>query len=129
MLTHIRTSKENKEVVTKLTSKLNLGAENIIARWALGFSLARENKLNLSTLQDSSGKEYSGNVLFGDYQSVYVGIICNRYRLSASDRNIHKYVKLHLDDGLSAMNESFNDSNNFDVIGFMDFLINMNKYA
>ena len=66
MFTHIRTSKENKEVVTQLTSKLNLGTENVIARIAIAHSLAQGKKLDLKDLKDSGGKEYSKAVLFGD---------------------------------------------------------------
>jgi DNA sulfur modification protein DndE len=47
MFTHIRTSKDNKEVVSKLTRKLNLGAENVIARIALAYSLKSNNKLDV----------------------------------------------------------------------------------
>ena len=47
MFSHIKTSKENKEVVTQLTNKLSLGAENVIARIAIAHSLAQEEKLDL----------------------------------------------------------------------------------
>ena len=43
MFSHIKTSKENKEVVTQLTNKLSLGAENVIARIAIAHSLAQED--------------------------------------------------------------------------------------
>ena len=64
MFSHIKTSKENKEVVTLLTNKLNLGAENAIARIALTYSLSLGEKLNIKDIQNSSGKEYSSKVLF-----------------------------------------------------------------
>ena len=44
MLTNIKTSKENREVVSQLTRKLNLGTENIIARIALTYSLSKDRK-------------------------------------------------------------------------------------
>lgn len=39
MFTSIKTSKINKDIVTDLSRKFNLGAENIIARIALTYSL------------------------------------------------------------------------------------------
>ena len=52
MFSHIKTSKENKEVVTLLTNKLNLGAENAIARIALTYSLSLGEKLNIRDIQN-----------------------------------------------------------------------------
>ncbi|MFT4602882.1 MAG: DNA sulfur modification protein DndE [Arenicella sp.] len=106
MFSHIKTSQENKEVVTKLTSMLGLGAENVIARIALGYSLAQNIKLDLADSLDSGGKEYSKSVLFGDYFDLYIGMICTMYGKHISDANIGKLVKLHLDDGLSLIKKS-----------------------
>ena len=72
MFTHIKTSKENREVVAQLTRKLNLGTENIISRIALTHSLSLDRKLDLSEIQNSGGKEYSTKVLFGDYADIYL---------------------------------------------------------
>ena len=62
MFTSIKTSKINKDIVTDLSRKFNLGAENIIARIALTYSLSKARKLSLSDIADSQGKEYSKNV-------------------------------------------------------------------
>jgi DNA sulfur modification protein DndE len=104
MFSHIKTSKENKEVVTQLTNKLNLGAENVIARIALAHSIAQEEKLDLTNLEDSGGKEYSKNVLFGDHYYVYMGMICSKYELHSSNKDLSRYIKLHLDHGLNTLN-------------------------
>lgn len=120
MFSHIKTSKENKEVVTKLTNKLNLGAENVIARIALAYSLAQEEKLDLKDLKDSGGKEYSKSVLFGENYDIYIGMICIKYGLYFSDNSMSKYVKMHLDDGLAIISNNFETNSSQD--GF-DFLI------
>ena len=75
MFSHIKTSKENKEVVTQLTNRLQLGAENVIARIALTYSLAQDEKLDLKDLKDSGGKEYSKSELFGENYEIYLGLI------------------------------------------------------
>lgn len=108
MFSHIKTSKANKEVVTQLTNKLGLGPENVIARIALAYSLAQDEKLDLKDLMDSSGKEYSKSVLFGDHFEVYLGMVSSKYNLHFSDKDMARYVKLHLDDGLVSLNS--NDS-------------------
>lgn len=59
MFNSIKTSRVNKLVVTELSRKFNLGAENVIARIALAYSLAQDRQLSLSDIADSQGKEYS----------------------------------------------------------------------
>lgn len=83
-----------------MTKKLNLGAENIIARIAFAHSLAQDRKMDLKKISDSRGKEYSSKVLFGEYSDFYVGMICVTYNLHKSDKDIARYVKMHIDDGL-----------------------------
>jgi DNA sulfur modification protein DndE len=105
MFSHIRTSKENKEIVTKLTNKFNLGSENVIARIALAYSLEHDNKLDLHDLKDSGGKEYSKSVLLGDKEDIYTGLIRVKYDLHSSNKNISKLLKMHLDSGLLHLRE------------------------
>lgn len=120
MFTHIKTSKENREVVAQLTRKLSLGTENIISRIALTHSLSLDRKLDLSEIQNSGGKEYSTKVLFGDYADFYLSMVALHYNLHISDKDLGKYIKMHIDDGLSLINDEFNINTNMD--GF-DFLI------
>lgn len=100
MISHIRTSKKNKELVTELTRKHSLGAENVIARLAIAHSLKEGKKLDLKNLADSGGKEYSRKVLFGEYENIYLGMICNLYGIHRRDKSLGRLVKLHLDEGL-----------------------------
>jgi DNA sulfur modification protein DndE len=126
MFTHIKTSKENREVVAKLTRKLNLGSENIIARIAYVYSISKDRILNLTEIKDSQGKEYSKNVLFGDNMSYYVSLACIHYNLYKTDKDIPKYIKMHVDDGLQLINNEIQDNPNID--GF-DFLIEKIEYG
>lgn len=120
MFSQIRTSKENKEVVSKLTHRLGLGAENVIARIAFSYSLSKDIKLDVNDMLNSSGKEYSKSVLFGDNINAYVGMLCKHYNLYKTDKDIPKYIKLHLDHGLQLINSELEDRPNVD--GF-DFLV------
>ena len=120
MFTHIRTSKDNREVVAKLTRKLNLGTENIISRIALTYSLSQDSKFAIGDIKDSGGKEYSKAVLFGNYQDYYLGLVALHYGIHISDKDLPKYVKMHIDDGLDLLNDEINQRSNID--GF-DFLV------
>ena len=120
MLTHIRTSKENREVVAKLTRRLNLGTENHISRIALVHSLSQNRTLKLENIQNSSGKEYSKSVLFGQYLDYYLGMVALHYSIHISDKDLPRYIKMHIDDGLQLLNEELNQRSNID--GF-DFLV------
>jgi DNA sulfur modification protein DndE len=105
MFSHIRTSKENKEIVTKLTSKFNLGSENVIARIALAYSLEHDEKLDLKDLKDSGGKEYSKSVLLGDNEEFYLGITALKYQIHMSDKRLSRFIKIHLDNGLQRIDK------------------------
>lgn len=120
MFKNIKTSKANREVVAQLTRKLNLGTENIIARIALTRSLSENKKLDLSKIEDSSGKEYSKSVLLGDNEDIYIGLICTHYGIYKTDKNISKYIKMHIDDGLEIIQSELIENPKLD--GF-DFLI------
>ncbi|WP_417876426.1 DndE family protein [Winogradskyella sediminis] len=120
MFTHIKTSKENKEIVSKLTRRLNLGTENIISRIALAHSLSQDRVLKLKDIQNSGGKDYSKAVLFGDYLDYYLGMVALHYGIHITDKDLPKYIKMHIDDGLQLLNEELNQRSNID--GF-DFLI------
>jgi DNA sulfur modification protein DndE len=120
MFTHIKTSRENREVVAKLTRKLNLGSENIIARIAFVYSISKDRTLDLTEIKDSQGKEYSKTVLFGDYLSYYTSLACIHYNLYKTDKDLPKYIKMHVDDGLQLIHNEIQNNPNID--GF-DFLI------
>lgn len=120
MFKQIKTSGANRKVVTDLTRKLGLGAENIVARLAIAYSLGKKRKFNTSDVLDSSGKEYSANVLFGTNGKLYVAMLCTLYDINENDRYISRLFKLHLDDGLQLIDKELKDNPN--ISGF-DYLI------
>ena len=119
MFTSIKTSMANKDIVTDLSRKFNLGAENIIARIALTYSLTNDRLLSLTDIADSQGKEYSKNVLFGNNLPYYIGLICVKYGLYKTDKDIPKYIKLHIDDGLQLMNKELQDNPNLNGYDYL----------
>ncbi len=125
MFTQIKTSRENKEVVALLTRKLGLGAENVIARMAYTYSLSKDRKLDLNSIQDSRGKEYTKSVLFGEFYDIYLGLLCVHYELYKTDKDIGRYIKMHIDDGLQLLNEEINQRSNIDGFDFLTEKINL----
>lgn len=119
MFTQIKTSKENKDVVVQLTRKLSLGTENIIARMAFSYSLSLDRNLDLNDIRDSGGKEYSKAVLFGEYYDIYLGMLCVHYGIYKTDKDIAKYIKMHVDDGLTLLYNEIMNINNIDGFDFI----------
>ncbi len=119
MFSQIKTSSRNREIVVLLTNKFNLGAENIIARIALGYSLQSGCKFSPLDVKDSGGKEYSKNVLFGNYYPIYEALICTHYQINSKDKDLPRYFKLHLDDGLQRIYDDILDNPN--LVGY-DYL-------
>ena len=119
MFTQIKTSNQTREVVTNLSRKFNLGAENVVARIALTYSLSKGHKLSLNDIKDSQGKEYSKSVLFGNNYPFYLGLICVHYKLYKTDKDIPKYIKMHIDDGLELMNKELLDNPNLNGIDYL----------
>lgn len=119
MIGQIKTSTENKERVTRLTRKFGLGAENIIARIAIAYSLKQGGHFDPTKVKDSGGKEYSRNVLFGNLFPLYLSMICEHYQIKSTDKDFPRYFKLHLDDGLELIDKDVKDNPN--LVGF-DYL-------
>ena len=119
MIGQIKTSTENKERVTRLTRKFGLGAENIIARTAIAYSLKQGGHFDPTKVKDSGGKEYSRNVLFGNLFPLYLSMICEHYQIKSTDKDLPRYFKLHLDDGLELIDKDVKDNPN--LVGF-DYL-------
>ena len=120
----IKTSTINRDNVTALTRKFNLGAENIIARIAITYSLQSGVKFSPLDVKDSGGKEYSRNVLFGSLYPIYLSLICTHYKINDSDKDIPRYFKLHLDDGLERIANDV--ANNPNLVGY-DYLFDKIK--
>ena len=118
MIGQIKTSTENKERVTRLTRKFGLGAENIIARIAIAYSLKQGEHFDPTKVKDSGGKEYSRNVLFGNLFPLYLSMICEHYQIKSTDKDLPRYFKLHLDDGLELIDKDVKDNPN--LVGFDD---------
>lgn len=118
-IAQIRTSVKNKEIVTQLTRRFALGTENVIARIAIAYSLQSGVKFAPTDVKDSGGKEYTKNVLFGNLFPLYLSMICAHYNIKDTNKDLPRYFKMHLDDGLERIMEDVKDNPN--LVGY-DYL-------
>ena len=102
-----KTTKNNHEVVKQLSRKLGLGHENHIARLALAYSIKTYSNIGDENIVvgDSSGKEYSSSVLFGDYKDVYLLLLADKHDITVKNPKMDQLVKFHLDNGLTMLGE------------------------
>ena len=126
MFTQIKTTAKNKEAVTVLTRKFALGAENVIARIAIAYSLQSGVKFSPLDVKDSGGNEYSKNVLFGNLYTIYAAIMCKHYNIKMTDKDLPRYFKMHLDDGLERIMADVKDNPN--LVGF-DYLFDKIEFG
>ena len=120
MLINIRTSKENHNVVQELSRKYIGTKENFISRLAFSYSISKGIKLDLENdLKDSQGKEYKEDVLFGNYKSFFIALVCQHYGIGKSDKDMAKYIKMHIDHGLTLMNKLFAENPNYSAMEFL----------
>ena len=87
----------------ELTRLLSLGFENHIARIAIMYSIKKWEKSGDIILRDSKGKEYSSQILFGEYDDVYKVLIGIKHEISINDPKISQLIKFHLDRGLELL--------------------------
>jgi DNA sulfur modification protein DndE len=86
----------------------------------LTYSLARGMKLNADTdLRDSKGKEYKEEVLFGQQKDFYIAMLCQMYSIYKTDKDIPRYIKMHIDNGLELINALFEQNKNYASIDFL----------
>jgi DNA sulfur modification protein DndE len=120
MQINIRTSEANKQVVQELTRRMRLNHENVISRIALSYSLNSQMKLDLvRDLKDSKGKEYKEDILLGKYKEFYIALICQHYQINKTNKDIPKYMKMHIDHGLELVNKLFENNKNYTGLDFL----------
>ena len=114
----IKTNQDNKIIVTKLKQKFDFKNDAVIARIAIAYSLQKLTKFDLNdAVLDNSGKEYKSETLLGDDEGLYK-ILLDQYYERKTDDEYEKFIKLHLDDGLSKLNNVIytQDKNHIDVL-------------
>jgi DNA sulfur modification protein DndE len=117
---NVKTNKQNQLVVSNLTRKFSFANGAVIARIAIAYSLQKLTKFDTNIKNiDNSGKEYHGHNLFNsDTESLYRTLFNQYYEKITTDDEWSKLVKLHLDDGLSKLDNLIykQNKNHVDVL-------------
>lgn len=116
----IKTSESNHQIVRDLTSKFDATYENVVAQFAIAYSIAQNRRFKVEDVKDSKGKEYKDYQLGGSRFNLFIALLSQHYDLYKTDTQIAKLLKIHLDDGLELMKKFFDDNPSF--TGF-DFLL------
>ena len=58
-------------------------------------------------------------LLFGEYFDIYIGMICTHYRIYKNDKDIPKYLKMHIDDGLEKIYIELEERPNIEGFDFL----------
>jgi len=121
MQINLKTTVENQEVVKDLTRKLPAGTkENVVARMAIGHSLASGAKFLTSDMKDSKGKEYKDHILFEEkYRDFYISLISQHYGIYRTNEEIPKLFKMHLDHGLEEISKLFELNANYTMTEYL----------
>lgn len=99
----IRLSSQAKEKLSRMKGKTGIKNWNVLCRWAFCYSL-NENSVPADVPVDSdSNVEMSWYTFAGEYSELYEALIiewCREKEIEASELNIAKYFKLHLERGI-----------------------------
>jgi len=68
-----------------------------------------------------NGSILSIKVLFGDYADYYIGLVFVHYHLYKTDKDIGRYIKMHIDDGLQLIHNELEQKQG---MSGTDFIIN-----
>ena len=100
----VRISKTGKDKLIRLKTKTAIQNWNVLCRWALCYSLKEGSVPVEISLKEDNAIEISWSVFAGEYGEIYEGIVkawCLEHDIPASDENVEKYFKLHLERGIN----------------------------
>ena len=129
----IKTNKENRVIVTRLSSLFKFRNEAIISRIAINYTLQLNKKFDLDKISifDNEGKEYKEETLFGilgenSNYPVYHALFDQHYEKNLTETEFSKLVKLHLDFGIEKLGNILLDKNK-GRNAHIDYLISLVK--
>lgn len=118
-----KTSEANREIVSKLKGKFEAEHENIVAQFAIAYSISQGRHFKVEDAKDSGGKEYRDHLLGGNRYYIFTSLIRQHYNLNKSSTEIPKLLKIHLDDGLELMAKFLEENPSFTGFEFLLYLI------
>lgn len=103
----IKLSSQAKDKLSRLKGKTGIKNWNTLCRWAFCYSLSEDTiPTDIPTNADSN-VEMSWYTFAGEYSDIYEAMIkewCIEKKVDATEENMAKYFKLHLERGISYLN-------------------------
>ena len=109
----IKMSSRSQRMLGELKYKTGL-TPNILARFAICMSL-KEKSIPNPDEYNEEGSEITPNVLFGEYEQIYLALMINRLNKDKLDPEIYlnKMMRSHLNRGTVALGPRINDLSDF----------------
>ena len=109
----VRISSRSQRIFGDLKTKTGL-TPNLLARFALCMSL-KEKSIPNPDEYNEEGSELAPNVLFGEYEQIYLALMINRLNHDKLDPEIYlnKMMRSHLNRGTVALGPRINDLSDF----------------
>lgn len=104
ILKQIRLSNHAKERLSRLKGKTGIKNWNILCRWAYCYSLKENTIPTPENIDEDSNVEMSWYTFAGEYSELYEALIiawCRNMDISTDNETLAKYVKLHIERGIS----------------------------
>ena len=108
----IRLSAKSQNLLGRLKARTGL-TPNLLARFALCLSI-KEKSTPITSQYDKEGNDIEPAVLFGEYESLYLGLMKNRLnkdRLSESELN--EMTRCHINRGVIALSPRIQNIGDF----------------
>ena len=112
----IKLSVKSQNLLGRLRSRTGL-TPNLLARFALCLSI-KEKSIPIASQYDKEGNDIEPTVLFGEYESLYLGLMKNRLRkdgLSESEleSELNEMTRCHINRGITALSPRIQNLGDF----------------
>lgn len=115
----IKLSEKQKQQLIRLKTKTDIENWNVLCRWALCMSLAEESVPPMEDIPSDSNVEMSWKVFAGEYAEVYLAVLRQTYekqKAHLTDVLFNDFFKLHLNRGISFLNQSQLNSKRYNFL-------------
>ena len=98
----IKLSNKSQNILGRMKARTGL-TPNLLARFALCLSL-KEKSAPIITQYDKEGNEIEPAILFGEYESLYLGLMRNRLKKDGlSESELNDMTRCHINRGVIAL--------------------------
>ena len=108
----IKLSNKSQNILGRMKARTGL-TPNLLARFALCLSL-KEKSAPIITQYDKEGNEIEPAILFGEYESLYLGLMRNRLKKDGlSESELNDMTRCHINRGVIALSPRIQNLGDF----------------